>query len=390
MTEPVLPPPSSEKHPKRKPTQPSSPKAAPGQSSAARPASIKHPATKPASYVVIKAESRSSSSSSATPKRQTPLQPREAALQRAKPQQPKRKRRRHAHLGLWVSIGGTVGAVAAIVVIFILLGRNSANPGGAYPTMAMDPTVLKEMTTVDPSVLASVGTGQGQTKPTKLSGTAPLTGPNGKPEVLYYGAEYCPYCAAERWGLIVALSRFGTLNHLHQTTSSSTDIYPSTNTFSFYGSSYTSQYLDFVPLEVESYQGVSLETPTAAQQQLINQYNAGGSFPFIDIGNQYTIVGASYSPQVLSNMSWQQIAAALSNAQSAVAQNILGTANYLTAAMCQATNQQPSSVCQAAPIPQVQQALNASTGNTGTPGNVLSVSLAAFRISALEGRLGAA
>ncbi|MGH3290263.1 MAG: DUF929 family protein, partial [Trebonia sp.] len=36
----------------------------------------------------------------------------------------------------------------------------------------------------------------------------PLTR-GGKPEVLYVGAEYCPYCAMENWPLIVALSRFG-------------------------------------------------------------------------------------------------------------------------------------------------------------------------------------
>src|SRR5215471_17073708 len=38
---------------------------------------------------------------------------------------------------------------------------------------------------------------------------APLTS-GGKPEMLYIGAEYCPYCAAMRWSMAVALSRFGT------------------------------------------------------------------------------------------------------------------------------------------------------------------------------------
>jgi len=32
--------------------------------------------------------------------------------------------------------------------------------------------------------------------------------------VVYIGAEYCPYCAVERWPLIVALNRFGTLTNL--------------------------------------------------------------------------------------------------------------------------------------------------------------------------------
>ena len=392
MTEPVTPGSSSNKRPKKKATRSSSPRGSTGQLPAARPASTKQPITKPAPYVVVKAESRSSSPSASptAQKRQPAPQPREAALQRSKSQRQKRKRQRPSNRGLWISLGGTVVAVAAVIILFIFLGRSAQNTSGAYPVTAVDPTVLKQITTVDPSVLASVGTGQGQTKPTKLNGASPLTGPNGKPEVFYYGAEYCPYCAAERWALIVALSRFGTLSNLHQTTSSPSDVYASTNTFSFYQSSYTSQYLDFVPLEVESYQNVSLQTPTAAEQQLINQYNSGGSFPFVDVANQYTVVGASYSPQVLSNMTWQQIASSLSDSQSAVAQNVLGTANYLTAAMCQATNQQPASICQAAPIPQVQQALNSSTGDTGTPGSLLSAPVAAFRVSALERRLNAA
>ena len=59
------------------------------------------------------------------------------------------------------------------------------------------------------------------------------------------GAEYCPYCAAERWALVMALSKFGTFTDLQGTTSSATDTNPSTPTFSFYGSTYTSKYLSF-------------------------------------------------------------------------------------------------------------------------------------------------
>ncbi len=218
------------------------------------------------------------------------------------------------------------------------------------------------ITTVNPSLLAAVGTGSGQvqTRPTKLSGAPLLTGSNGKPQVFYQGADYCPFCAAQRWSLIVALSRFGTFSNLSQIRSSSTDVYPNTATFSFFGSSYTSQYIDFVALEEQSYPGVTVQTPTAAQQQLISKYNPQGSFPFIDFANQYSMIGASYDPQVLSNLDWQAIASALSNSQSPIAQSILGTANYFTAAICQATNQQPASVCQAAPIPQVEQSLNSS------------------------------
>ncbi|HUC04207.1 MAG TPA: DUF929 family protein, partial [Acidimicrobiales bacterium] len=35
---------------------------------------------------------------------------------------------------------------------------------------------------------------------------------DGKPEVFYVGAEFCPYCGAERWAMYIALSKFGTFS----------------------------------------------------------------------------------------------------------------------------------------------------------------------------------
>ena len=60
----------------------------------------------------------------------------------------------------------------------------------------------------------------------RCRGSAP-TRAAGKPEILYIGAEYCPYCATERWPLAVALSRFGTFTGLRGIHSSATDVYPS-------------------------------------------------------------------------------------------------------------------------------------------------------------------
>ena len=64
---------------------------------------------------------------------------------------------------------------------------------------------------------------------------------SGKPIVLYVGGEFCPYCAAERWSPVVALSRFGTFSNLTLLRSSSTDMFPDTRTFSFAGSHYSSK-----------------------------------------------------------------------------------------------------------------------------------------------------
>jgi len=168
------------------------------------------------------------------------------------------------------------------------------------------------------------------------------------------GAEYCPYCAAERWAMIVALSRFGTFSGLSTVHSSSTDVFPNTPTWTFYKSTYTSPYLTFTPVETttnvpdaNSPLGyVPLQTSTSAQLALQTRYGgAQGTIPFIDFGNKYVISGASYSNQVLGKLSWSQIAADLHNPNSPVAEAVDGTANYITAAICKMTGNQPASAC---------------------------------------------
>ena len=111
--------------------------------------------------------------------------------------------------------GGSVLAVIVIVVAFIVV--KSMNSPTTTPSSAartpLPASVTKNVTGVPASALANVGKGSVLTyNPvpiTKVTGP-PLTS-NGKPEMLYIGAEYCPYCAAMRWSMAVALSRFGTL-----------------------------------------------------------------------------------------------------------------------------------------------------------------------------------
>lgn len=298
---------------------------------------------------------------------------RQTTMQRSQQQQRNRRKvQRKANTGMWITLGVVVVAIAVVIGVFIYLGTrsspsSSAN-GNSYPSTPADPAIVKQITSISPATLAAVGAGPSGkvTRPTKLNFTTLLTGSDGKPEIFYDGAEYCPNCAAERWSMMVALSRFGTFSKLSQISSSATDVDPNTATFSFYHSSYTSQYIDFVPLEQESYQGVTLQTPNAEQQQILKTYNPSGGYPFIDFANKYMVIGASYDPATLSNLGWQSIAGSLSNPNNPVAQAVLGTANYLTAAICEATNQQPASVCAAAPIPQVEAAMNSPTGSNSS------------------------
>jgi hypothetical protein len=95
----------------------------------------------------------------------------------------------------------------------------------------------------------------------------------------------------------------------------------------------------------------TLQTLSPWQQSVLNTYDRApyssqlDSIPFLDLGNRFVVVGAGYDPSVLQGKSLRQIAGALSNPHSAIAQGIDGTANTLTAAICQLTGGQPRPVC---------------------------------------------
>jgi hypothetical protein len=253
------------------------------------------------------------------------------------------------------SFSGVV--VIAIVVAFIVVKVNAkpTKVSGASTGTALPASVIKDITGVSATTLAAVGTGT--TYPNVIiplkSGSALTSG--GKPEVLYIGAEYCPYCATERWAMTVALSRFGTFSGLHGIHSSSTDVYANTPTLTYYKSTYTSPYVDFTPVETETVSKATLQTMTSAQSAIMSKYDAPpyvsaeseGSIPFVDFGNKYMISGASYNPQVLSGQTWAEVAAALNDPSSAIAKGADGAANQITAAICKLTHNQPGSACTA-------------------------------------------
>jgi hypothetical protein len=249
--------------------------------------------------------------------------------------------------------------VIVIVVAFIVVKglnhpKQSGGTHGGLPT-----SVVNDITHVPASTLSQVGTGglpASELPLRTISDTAQATA-DGKPQMLYIGAEFCPYCAAMRWSMAVALSRFGTFGTLKGIHSSSTDVYPNTATLTFYRQKYTSSYLTFTPVENETIAETPLQATTSGQQAVWAKYdtsNGSQSYPFIYFGGKVIVTGPLYDPGVLKGLSWSQIAGQLSDPSSAVAQNVIGAANYVTASICAMTNDTPSSVCKAAPIPAIQ------------------------------------
>jgi Domain of unknown function (DUF929) len=245
----------------------------------------------------------------------------------------------------------------AVLVGAFLLVRWWTTPAPP-PPLTPDATqqVVAAITGLSASELDQVGTGSANNVIKAVSGPA-LTGPTGKPEVFYLGAEYCPYCAAERWPMIIALSRFGTFSGLQTTSSSSTDVFPNTPTFTFRKATYSSQYIDFQSVETTDRNQNPLQSPTAAEQALVTRYDSNGYIPFVDFGNRYAFNGAMYPPSVLSGMSWQAVAEALQQPGSGQAKAILGSANLLTAAICRLTGEQPAAVCSAPSIQAIEKTI---------------------------------
>jgi hypothetical protein len=213
--------------------------------------------------------------------------------------------------------------------------------------------------------------------PTNLPG--PVLTENGKPRVVWIGAEYCPYCAAERWSLILALSRFGTFSNLGVSTSAVSDVFPSTQSFSFHGSTYSSQFLAFDGVETASSAPLGdgyekLDTPTADEQALLNQYDGppyipsqdAGEIPFVDFANMALISGATLSPAVLHEQTATEIASALSDPTSDIAKAVDGSANVITAVLCELTNDQPVIVCSDPVIAALERQLGPQNGPAST------------------------
>ncbi len=272
-------------------------------------------------------------------------------------------------------VGLVVVALVVAIVLVKVLGNSSASASGS--ANLAPPDVVAAVTGLPMATLDQIGLGTTTERqqllvsaPIKVSGQSALTS-GGKPQVVYVGAEYCPFCAAERWAMVAALGKFGTFHNLRATHSSTTDVYPNTQTFSFYHSSYTSPYLVFSPTELETPTYQTLQKPTALVDHLVSvldgppytgpasSTNTGGSIPFVDFANRYIISGASYSPQVLQGLTMADIAGSLSDPSLPTAKAIGIATNQIIGALCLITGHHPANVCSSPAATQAMALLSA-------------------------------
>ena len=276
---------------------------------------------------------------------------------------------------------GTVALVLVIVVVLVVI-KITGGPVAPTPTAVSTPTpappsVVKAITSIPASVFDAVGvksTDVALTPPTLLHGQPALTS-GGKPEIVFVGDEFSPYCAAERWALVAALSRFGTFGGtLDAMQSGSVEVFPGTPTFTFVGTHYRSKYLS--ALLVEHYGNKKnsagtaysvLEPLTPEVRALLARYDRttpafpGGIVPFVDVANRAVVTGGELSPAVFQQLDANDIAAGLTDARAPATQAIVAAANYLSATICEADGGQPARVCSSAGVRAASSALGLSS-----------------------------
>ena len=253
------------------------------------------------------------------------------------------RKRAEARRRLLAAIGA-VTAVLAVVVALVAVKLTSAPARPVATESAASSAIVRQVSTVPAAVLTGMSSAQVITPLQAVQRSGPPLTIGGKPVIVFVSEESCPFCAAERWSLAVALSHFGTWSHLGSTTSSATDVYPGTATLSFRTAVYRSTELTLRTTELTDNAGHPLQAQTALDTRVIgafdvppyvNSADQSGAVPFLDIANRYILAGAQYSPQVLAGLSAAQIAGQLANPSSPVAQAIDGSARVIVAAINQ-------------------------------------------------------
>ena len=151
----------------------------------------------------------------------------------------------------------------------------------------------------------------------------------GKPEVVLVGPDGCAACELESWGIVEALSQFGTFANV-RLSQSETSRLPLVRGFTFKGASYGSPFVAF-----------SIASPSSKVPR---------PFPFVDVANKFADVGSPASPHIAGRLFWRKVAGSLSQPKASSAQAIDGTAELLTAEICDATGGVPAAVCGAAAV----------------------------------------
>lgn len=235
--------------------------------------------------------------------------------------------------------------IAAAVVLFLARGGDSDGDATAAPGSVPTGSNLHWDA-------ASVALGQVH----RQSGEPLLEG--GKPLVFFVGAQWCPFCAAERWALVKATSRFGEWSGLGELLSrSGQDYFPRLATYDLARATYKSDFIGLRYKEVATVDGDPLQKLGSFEERLVDEYDKLGGVPFLlaaGPGGRYT-VDLGYSPGLIEGQTFAELRRDVATgAPTEAVEAIDAQADAITALICKLDGRQPASVCAKGSIPALE------------------------------------
>ena len=163
----------------------------------------------------------------------------------------------------------------------------------------------------------------------------PLKRTGGKSLVFFMGAGFCPFCAAERWAIVNALSNFGKWEGLVETASAGhEEKYLNIPTVSFARAKYESEYVEFVGRETADRNFDPLQELDEKDFEILDTFNSDQMIPFLLIDGQFMQVGSGYSPQLLEGMDHAKVKSELVSPSSPVGKAMKAEIDNITAMIC--------------------------------------------------------
>lgn len=163
----------------------------------------------------------------------------------------------------------------------------------------------------------------------------PLKRAGGKSLVYFMGAGFCPFCAAERWAIVKALERFGKWEGLAEDKSAGHDEkYLNVPTFSLARAKYSSSHVEFAGKETADRNFEPLQELDDSDFEILDMYNPDQMIPFLLVDGQYMQVGAGFSPELIQNMTHEQVRKELDNPSSAIGKAMRTEIDNITALVC--------------------------------------------------------
>jgi thiol-disulfide isomerase/thioredoxin len=157
----------------------------------------------------------------------------------------------------------------------------------------------------------------------------------GKLFVFFMGAEYCPYCAAERWAIVRSLQKFGQWDGLKQTISAARDEpYLNLPTYDFTKATYTSSHIEFLAREIKDREFKPLQKLLKTEEKLVRKFNPKKEIPFLLIGGRFTQVGSGFPPKIFIGHTFRQTETELKKIDSEIRKTIDEEANIISALLC--------------------------------------------------------